>query len=351
MPERFPRRTCGLGLGGALLALTLAGPLAAAGRPAHLVTVATAERRPVSLELEATGSLVARRLRRVYSEEAGRVVELPWREGDRVARGALLARLDDALLRAELAKAEARRAQAEADLRRLERLSGRRLASEEALAAARTALALARAEERALRLRVARTRIAAPFSGVVTERLAEPGDVVAAGTHLLTLVDPASLVARVTAPAQVVVRLRSGDPAQLRIDALDGGWRPARIVRVFPEIDARTRQGTVEAIPDPLPPDARPGLLARLRLRTPRVERLVVPAAAVRHDPAGAYVFRVDEGGRARRVRVRTGPLVAGAAVVVLDGLAAGDRVVVRGLLGLRDGARVRVAGEARADG
>ncbi len=352
MPQTFPRRACGLGLAGALLVLVLAAPLAAAGRPsAHLVAVATAERRPVSLEFEATGSLVARRLRRVYSEEAGRVVELPWREGDRVARGALLARLDDALLRAELAKAEARRAQAEADLRRLERLSGRRLASEEALAAARTALALARAEERALRLRVARTRITAPFPGVVTQRLAEPGDVVAAGTHLLTLVDPASLVARVTAPAQVVVRLRPGDATQLRIDALGGGWRPARIVRVFPAVDPRTRQGTLEAAPAPVPQRALPGLLARLRLRTPPVERLVVPAAAVRHDPAGAYVFRVDREGRARRVRVRTGALVAGGAVVVLDGLAAGDRVVVRGLLGLRDGARVRVAGEARTTG
>ncbi len=354
-----PRRSCALLL--TLLSLLLPPPFPAAmasaapegKRPprAHLVDVAVVERRPVSLEAEATGSLVVRRLRRVYSEEAGRVVELPWREGDRVPAGALLARLDDALLRAELDKAVARRTQAEADLRRLQGLSRKRLASEEALTAARTALALARAEEAALRLRIARTRILAPFAGVVTRRLAEPGDVVAAGSHLLTLVDPASLVARAGAPERIVVRLRPGDAVRLRIDALGTGWLRGRLVRVFPEVDPRTRQGTVEAVPEPLPAGAVPGLLARLRLRTPPAEHLVVPAAAVQRDPSGAYVFRVDAQGRARRTAVRLGPLAPAGGVVVLEGLAPGDRVVVRGLLGLRDGARVRVADPGPGEG
>lgn len=315
----------------------------------RLVAVAVAEVRPVAHRAEVTGSLVARRIFRAYTEERGRVVELPHHEGDRVAAGALLVRLDDALLRAELAKAEARRAQAEADLRRLQGLARRRLTSEEAIVAARTALALARAEEQALRIRIARTRITAPFAGVVSTRRAEPGDVVAPGDHLLTLVDPGSVVARAPVPEHLHVRLRAGQPARLRIDALGTGWLPARIVRVHPTVDERTHQGLVEVVPARRPEGMRPGLLCRLALAATPEQVLVVPAAAVQRDPAGAYVFRLEDG-RARRVAVRTGRLT-GEDVVVLEGLRAGDRVVVRGLLGLRDGAHVRIAGGGEAAG
>ena len=161
---------------------------------AHLVEAVTVRAEPLAYRAERTGTLRARREVRVFNQEEGRIAELPLFEGDRVVAGAVMARLDETLLRAQLDKAEAQRRQAELDLKRLQGLAAKRLASEDELARARTALEVARAEEALLRTRLGYAVIHAPFTGVVTERLAEPGDVAPRHTHLLTLMDPGSLI-------------------------------------------------------------------------------------------------------------------------------------------------------------
>src|SRR5690606_19933060 len=93
------------------------------------VSAVIVETRPLAQTLVRTGSLRARRIVRIHSQEEGRVEALPVYEGDRVEAGALLVQLDDRLVRAELKKAEATRQQAEQDLARLQRLAGRNLVS------------------------------------------------------------------------------------------------------------------------------------------------------------------------------------------------------------------------------
>lgn len=317
---------------------------------AHLVETMAVQSRRISHAATRTGTLEARREVKIFNQEEGRITELGAYEGDRAERGQVLVRMDDALLRAQLDKAAATSAQAETDRNRLRTLVRKRLAAEDELARAETALKVAHAEEALLRTRLQYTVIRAPFAGTVTLRAAEPGDVVPKYTHILTLIDPRTLMTRVEVSELLLPLLHTGDAVEVRIDALGDGAFPGRIQRIHPTVDPRTRQGVVEIRLAPVPAGARAGQLCRVRLKTPARQRLMLPFAALRRDEAGEYVFVIDAAGRARRTAVRTGMRQA-TAVEILDGVAAGAHVVTRGLLGLEDGMAVRTVAHSERAG
>lgn len=335
-----------------VLLLLALGPPVAQAAPARQaeatpvpVVVARARLESGKHVVHTAGVLRPVRIYRAHSEVQGRLLALPFRPGERVPKGDLLARIDDTLIRAELAKAVARREQAQADLARMERLHARKAASEDELLEARTALAVARADERLARARLERTRILAPFTGTLSERLAEPGDAVSPGTHLLTLIDPGRLEVDLPVPDRILPRLRPGHPVALRIDGVEMPTMASSIARIHPEVIPDTLKGTVSVVLDPAPAGAHPGLLARATLHLREEPALRVPLAAVRRDGRGTWVWRVTAQGTAERVAVETGPL-AGEDAVIRSGLSDGDRVVVRGFVRLREGRRVRVIEE-----
>jgi membrane fusion protein (multidrug efflux system) len=310
------------------------------GPPPHLVELAPAQRRPLVLSEVHIGSLRARRLARLHIQEAGRITTLPFFEGDAVAEGAVLAEIDRSLLDTELLRAGAVRREAQANLGRLERLSRSKMVSEDEVLRARTAVDVALADETLLRTRLGYTRITAPFDGVVSERLAEPGDVAERYDHVMTLIDPSSLVAELPVSELLLPHIGAGAQAEVRIDALGDGAFPGRILRVHPGLDPSTRQGRVEVELRPTPEGARPGQLARVTFAPPALERLVVPFSAIRRDQDGEHVFVVQTDGKVRKAPVRGGRRVADR-IEVLDGLRDGERVVVRGFLGLKPGITV----------
>jgi RND family efflux transporter MFP subunit len=309
-------------------------------RRGHLVTTFVTERAPVSTQHERPGTLRLRRLARLHAQEEGVIEELDVFEGDLVSRGALLVRLDDAVLRAELDKTRATLAQERLDLKRFQDLAKRNAASQDDLAQARTAVALAEADLRLLEIRLADTRISAPFAGFITQRLAEPGDFVTKNTHLLTLADPASLVAEVYVSELVLPHIAVGEPARIRIDALGGQLFDGGILRIHPTLSEANRQARVEIRFDQIPDGARAGQFVRAELATAAVARLLVPFRALRQDRDGQFVWVIDTDGKAARRPVRTGIRIA-EQVELLDGVAPGERVITRGFLGLAEGKRV----------
>ena len=312
------------------------------GAAAHLVTLFTAERSPSATHHERPGSLRFRRLVRIHSQEEGRITELEVFEGDLVAQGELLVQLEDDLLRAQLDKARATKQQKELDLQRQEGLRSRRAVSEDELAQARTALTVAQAEERLLETRLAFTRIRAPFAGVITERLVEPGDFVTKNSHLLTLADPGSLVAEVYASELVLPHVRLGDPVGLRIDALGPSPFEGRVLRIHPALAQTSRQAVVEVAMDPIPDGARAGQFIRATLSTAAADRLLVPFRAVRRDRDGEFLWLLNDAGKVERRPVRTGLRIADG-IEILEGLEPGEMVVTRGFLGLSQGKEVEV--------
>ncbi|MBU0501156.1 MAG: efflux RND transporter periplasmic adaptor subunit [Gammaproteobacteria bacterium] len=308
-------------------------------RPVHRVETLTVRSEPVSLQPERAGSLKIRRQVRIHSQEEGRITQLPFFEGDAVKEGELLAGLDDSLLRAELQKAEANLHKARLDAERLAGLADKRLVSEDERARVSTSLEVAEAEGNLLKTRLDHTRITAPFAGLVSERLVEPGDLVARFDHLLTLIDPDSLIVQVSISELLLPSLTRGAPVAIRIDALPGEGFRGRILRIHPRLDAASRQGTVEVSFEQVPPLARGGQLARVSFSIPPRDRLLVPFTAIQRDREGEYLFLARQG-KAHRVRIETG-LRIGEGVEVLSGLAPGDQVVTRGFMGLTEGKEI----------
>jgi membrane fusion protein, multidrug efflux system len=323
---------------------------AAAPRP-HLVEVAVAAPGRLSYTADRAGSLRALREVRIVNQEEGRLTEVREREGDRVTAGQVLVRYDDQILRAQLDKATATLKQAELDYRRNRQLLDKGFISADAVSRVQTDLDIARAEERLLRARVQHMTIAAPFDGVVTQRLVEPGNVTPQHTHLMTVIDPSQLVTDVDVSELVIPYLNVGDAAEVRIDALGAKLHPGKIVRIHPAIDPATRTGRVEVVLNPVPKGARAGQFCRVELTTGSTQQLVVPLAALQRDAKGEFVYVLQDDGTVRRNGVASGLRLADR-VEIRDGLERGAKVVVKGFLGLAPGQRVKpVTPRALKDG
>lgn len=310
--------------------------------PAVLVEVTGVQEQPATRVWKRSGTLVYRHLLRVHTQEEGRITSLPWYEGDEVSQGDVLVRLDNELLKAALRKAHATSSMARRKVSRLERLRKTKAASEEDLIEAQTELELALAEVEILKTRLGYTTIQAPFSGIVTQRLAEPGDAIPRNTHLLTLADPASLMVRVPASEHMLADLEPDSKIVIQTDIPGSAPIAGELQRIFPTLDAQSRQGTVEiALPNP-PPGLRPGQFVRVELTGQAKNRILIPFTALRTDRKGEYVY-VIKNGRAARKDVVSGDRFDDH-LEVIQGLQAGETIVKRGFMSLKSNVRVTIS-------
>lgn len=310
--------------------------------PAHLVESAAVVAETLRMSSVYTGSLRHHQTVRIYNQEEGRVTRLPFYEGDRVNAGDIILELDAALLIAQLDKVKAVRREAETNMKRFRQLLDEKVLSENEYLRAKTAFEVAKAEERLLQTRIGYTKVAAPFSAVVTARLVEPSDFLVHHTHVLTLADPSSLLTDLAVSEILLSHIAVGDTVHVRIDALGSTEFPGQVVRIHPELDPRTRQGRVEIELRPVPEGARAGQFARVTFSTEALDRKVIPFAALRRDRDGEFVYRIDDDRVVHRVPVRSGQRLADR-VEVLEGLELGDLVVVKGFLGLNEGKQVKI--------
>ena len=181
-------------------------------------------------------------------------------------------------------------------------------------------------------------------SGRLTEKNVEAGDVVGVQTRLFTIADVSTMVVRVRVSELDVVDLSAGDPAQVVLDAFPGRLLTGRIRRVFPMADPLSRLVPVEvAIHGPDAQVARPGFLARVTFGLGAKDNVrLVPASAIVKDASGAEAVYVIENDRAQRRIVHTG-ITSEGRVEILDGVEAGEMIVVTGTNDLRDGSAVRI--------
>jgi membrane fusion protein (multidrug efflux system) len=341
--HRPPFRT--LSLGFLLLAIGACQeapqPSAAKGERVHLVETATVRSDSLSVVRTRTGTLRALREVQVFTQEEGRITALPFYAGDRVKQGEVVVRLDDTLIRAQLSRATATRKQADQNLTRLEELRTRKLVSEDEYARAITQLEVAEADERVLDIRLGYMTIRSPIAGVISARLSEPGNVVERHDHVLTISDPSSLVTELPVSELILPRLRVGDRARVRIDALGDQVYEGLITRIYPTLDPVSRRGTIEVELQPVPEGAAPGQLCRVELATRAAQRRVIPFSALRRDEESEYVFVLDADGKAQRVNVKSGLRLA-EKIEITEGLEDGQQVITRGFLGLTSGKKVK---------
>lgn len=331
------------------------------------VDVASAADALLTQTLAVSGTLRAVRTALVKARVAAEVRTLDVREGDRVAAGQLLGRLDateyDWRLRQAEDQARSAEAQLEIATRTLDNnkaLVAQGFISKNALetsvsseAGARAALQAARAAAELARKAVRDAEIRAPIAGLVAQRFVQPGERVAVDTRLLEIVDLARIeLEAAVAPADVLA-LRVGQTARVAIDGLAEPVA-ARVARIAPSAQSGTRSvlAYLELAPQPA---LRQGLFARATVEMAARRALVVPASAVRLDQARPYVLALEQGRAVER------PVELGArgeaqfdgrregAVEIASGLAAGATVLRATVGSLRAGTRLRLAAAAPA--
>ena len=317
-----------------------------------LVSIAEARLGPVAVHLSTTSAVEAERTAEVLSETSGVLTEIRVREGDSVAAGAVLARVDARERRLAFEQAELRLSRSEAEFRRQQRAWEQNLVSEWDYEKARFDRDLAASELETARLALDRTEIRAPFAGKVTELLLVEGGRLEPAQHLLTLADFDTLVARLYLPERDVIGLAPGLPATVRPESdAAGAGLVGHIREVSPVVDPNT--GTVKVtvvLPASNATDGvvvRPGSFARVVIETGRRENAVLaPKRALIQAESGAHVFIVENGKAVRR-DVTVGAEMEspeGALVELAEGLAPGARIVVAGHGALDPGAPVEVA-------
>ncbi|MDQ5880375.1 MAG: rane fusion protein multidrug efflux system [Pseudomonadota bacterium] len=297
----------------------------------------------LAIDVSAVGSLRSNESVTLRPETAGRISSIAFKDGVPVAKGALLVGLDDATQAAELAQARANLELARSTQKRNEDLHQKKFISGQALDSSAATLRVQEAAVALAEAKVAKTRIRAPFSGVVGIRNVSVGDYVKEGQELINLEDLRVLKVDFRLPEATLPRLKIGQVIEITSDALPGEKFEAVLDAINQLVEANGRAISCLARLDNAAGKLRPGMFVRTRLIfESRDNALMVPEQAVVADPAQSFVFQVVEG-KAKKVVVKTG-LRRNAQVEIVEGLKAGDVVVTAGQLKLRDGAPVRDA-------
>ena len=299
--------------------------------------------------LEISGRLEPRAEVLVSSELGGAVEEVRFDKGDRVEKGALLARVGSDLLRAALAEAEA-------DLEgvRLQHVQAKQLVEREAsplqdLLGAEANLKRFEARAEAARLRLARSEITAPASGVVIERGIEPGEVLGPGSAVAVLHDTAVLRATIGIPETDIAFFSVGSPAEISMDAYPDRSFEGRISYIAPSATHPGRNFQAEVEVANADGALRSGLIVRTRLQRRTFEDAVVVARDVLVERDGILHAFVLEDGMADLREVTLGP-DEGDQVVITAGLEVGETLITGGHRNLLDGQPVRVVSGARTN-
>ena len=336
-----------LGCGGGDGATATAEPTVAPSAEAKVVPVAT--RLTVSREVVDKTSLPADLLplkRAVLAAEvAGAIEAITVEEGDRVRTGQVLATVDTRTLRQQLAEATAVAQHREELFQRAEKLLAKQSITQQQVLDAIAERDVAAAQLETARLMLEKSRIKAPWSGTVAARRVEVGDYVMPSQAVIELLDVGRLKVRSPAPASDVPYLRVGLPAEVRLDVFPGEVFSGKVTRLAAELDpsARTLDIEVEIANDA--GRLRPGMYAGLEIpRRVLPAAILVPLAAVVELENERVVYVVVDQ-RAMQRRVELG-MVVGEEVVVREGLAAGERIIVEGQQRVSPGQSVTLASE-----
>ena len=343
--------------------------------PVHAVTAAAQGSGGVSgASLDASGYVVARRKATLSAKIMGKISEVNFEEGQKVTEGDIVARLDDSNYQAALRQAQAQARVARTTMENTapiyhryqdlkaqgaistDAVENQRLAYDNARTAYDAALATVAMAESNLR----DTLVRAPFSGVVTVKVAQVGEVVApqasgggdTRTGILTIVDMDSREVLVDVSENYIERVQIGGEAVIHLDAFPDWDIPGSVIAVIPTADQS--KGTVAVRVAIKTKDARilPNMAARVGFMTApekgevqTVSRVSVPPGAVLTESQNAKtgsVFLIGSDGKIEKRDVALG-LKTPQAITILSGISAGDRLAGDNLDKLHDGDRVKI--------
>lgn len=348
-------------------------------RPPMSVEVGTPTKGDISAQLNIVGNLIGEATVDVVPRTAGRLVSVNVKLGDRVARGQLLAKIEDQEVNEQVKQAEASYAVAQATIRQreadlkfaeinlersknlfqrqllprqsLDDAEARQSASAAQLDLSRAQFSQAEARLEELRIAKGNTSIVSPVNGFVGKRHADPGAWASSQTPVVSVVD----ISSVRLVANVVERdlrlVNTGDPALVEVDAFPGESFRGRIARVAPVLDPATRTAEIEIEVPNAGFRLKPGMYARMSVTIDsRTGATLVPKASIVDYAGKRGVFTMTSDNKAQFMPVEIG-IEDETRVEARSGVAAGDTVVTGGASSLRNGDTLVLAGQRGGTG
>lgn len=317
------------------------------------------EPRNLDRVLPLTGSLTPLTEATVKAKVAGELVAVTVREGESVKQGQVLARIDLTEVQARVAARDADVAAAKAQLVWAEKNRGQQKAlldksfisqsafdniqSNYEVAVAK--LHAAEAERVVARKSQGDAVLVAPFSGIVSQRHAQPGERVSLDARVVSIVDLSRLQLEASVPPAAIGQVQVGQTMNFRVEGFGEREFAGRIERINPAATAGSRSISVYAVIDNREGLLRGGMFAQGALTLSSVGgALAVPASAVREEIGQTFVYVIEDG-LVKKRNVKVGTPDAAGRVQVLEGLVAGERIVRANLGSLKEGVAARLSG------
>ncbi|WP_421185246.1 efflux RND transporter periplasmic adaptor subunit [Aeromonas hydrophila] len=297
--------------------------------------------------IKLVSKLAANRSVVISPEVTGRIVKIAVRSGQQVKQGDVLIALDAGKQQAELAEQSASVRDESRKLRDMRRLVARGAITTSELEGQEATVAQAQARADAAKYELSLRTLLAPFDGSVSLIDLSEGALVNSGDTLLHLDELAKLRLDLAVPERYLSLLRPG----MAVTATSSAWPDQSFRGVLETLDSRVSNDTqnIKArviIPNP-DGQLRPGMLLNVELSLPPQKMTLIPVQSVEYAGEQRFVYRLESNGKVKRVPVVLGD-THGEEVWVTEGLKVGDRIVVEGLVNLRDGVSVHDLAEVK---
>lgn len=284
----------------------------------------------------------------IYPEYSGLLTRVYVKEGDRVTKGQILAKIDDGGLSSQLAQIEAQASLAKTTFERQKRLWEQNIGSEIQYLEAKTTYEATQNSVDQLRAQLGKTSVRAPFSGVIDEVITDQGQVVTPGQNqLFRLVNLDNMYVQAAVPENYLNQIQTGTSVIVEIGAI-GKQFEGKVRQVGNFINPNNRTFQIEvAIPNE-GGLVKPNLIATVKLNDYTAENaVIIPENTIQKNSMGESLVYIlepesDSTGVAKRVEIETG-YSYGASVEVLEGLKSGDILITEGGKNLRDQQKVKI--------
>jgi membrane fusion protein (multidrug efflux system) len=320
--------------------------------PPTTVTSAVVKQADWQPTVSAIGSVSPVQGATISAELAGRVSEIDFESGAKVAKGQPLLKLDVAAEEAQLRSAKADLELAKSDLNRAQNLSKGNVISKSELDTAKAKYDAAKAAVDNMQATIDKKAISAPFAGVAGIRYVNPGQMVAVGDKLVSLQTLDNVFVDFSLPQNDLAKVAVGLEVNVTTDAVPGREFKGTLSAINSSIDPATRSVQVQATLENKDHTLRPGMFAKVEVLLPqKISTLFIPATAVSYAPFGDSVYVIEKKQNKetkkdelvlRQQFIRLGES-RGDFVAVTEGLKKGQEVVGTGAFKLRNGLNVVV--------
>ncbi|MCX7908191.1 MAG: efflux RND transporter periplasmic adaptor subunit [Ignavibacteria bacterium] len=295
----------------------------------------------MDINLEYNGTVLPNSELNIASETNGKVVGVFASLGNFVKKGTILVKLDDRIRLANLQTAKSNYEKTKKDLERYEKLFKENSISETQLEMARFQFTNAEAQYAIATKQLEETKISAPFSGFVSAKMVEVGQVVSPGTPLLTLIDIGTVKIRFQVPEKDIFKIKIGDVVEVSTDLLPNqkfygkvhniGFK-ADEAKTYPvEVDVKNPKNLLKA-----------GMFVQVRIPSAmRVKALLIPRVALFGSKLDPKVYVVEN--NIAKIRPITLGGEFGDKIEVIKGLKEGELIITEGLINLKDGTPVNI--------